>query len=60
MKDGICIFETLYETIGFVPAAIIDSINKIDRQDVLSGLFRQAIKSRDVNQFQKSLDMALA
>jgi len=53
------LLETLYETIGFVPPAIIDSINKIDRQEVLYGLFKHAFKCNDLSQFQKTLDMAL-
>ncbi|KPA12697.1 hypothetical protein MHK_007097 [Candidatus Magnetomorum sp. HK-1] len=53
------LLEALSETIGFVPPSIIDSVNKISRTDVLSGLFKQAIKCQNVDQFQKSLQMAM-
>lgn len=54
------LLDLLSETIGFVPPSIMDSVNKISRSDVLDGLFKQAIKCRSVDQFQKSLQIATA
>ncbi|ETR68694.1 MAG: hypothetical protein OMM_04411 [Candidatus Magnetoglobus multicellularis str. Araruama] len=54
------LIDLLSETIGFVPPSIMDSVNKISRSDVLDGLFKQAIKCRSVDQFQKSLQIATA
>ena len=54
------LLDALSETVGIIPSSMIDSINKISRPEVLSSLMRQAIRCRNVDQFQQSLELAMA
>jgi hypothetical protein len=53
------LLDVLNESIGAVPPKIIDSVYQISREDVLNSLVRQAIRCKEINQFQKSLELVM-
>ena len=54
------VLEALEESIGIIPAYIIDKINEIGHKNVLKGLHRQAIKCKEISHFEQMLTMATA
>ena len=48
------LIEVINESIGAVPPKVIDSVYQISREDVLNSLVKQAIRCKEISQFQKS------
>ena len=55
----IMLIEALEETIGVVPEYIEKKIQQITNQTTLKGLFRQAIRCNDINDFNQKLALAI-
>jgi len=53
------LIEALEETIGVVPDYIDKKIQQISNQTTLKGLFRQAIKCNNINEFNQKLALAI-
>jgi len=52
------LIEAIEETIGIVPDYIEQKIQQISNQTTLKGLFRQAIRCNDINDFRQKLVLA--
>ena len=52
------VLEALEESIGVIPGYIADKINEIARKDVLKGLLRQAVKCKEISNFEQMLTIA--
>jgi hypothetical protein len=53
------LIEVINESIGAVPPKVIDSVYQISREDVLNSLVKQAIRCKEISQFQKSLNLVM-
>ena len=54
------LITALEETVGIIPEYIATKINEITQKDTLKGLFKQAIKCKDIGQFEQMLTLATA
>jgi hypothetical protein len=52
------LIEILKESLGIVPAYIADEVTAISRPDILKGLVKQAVKCREISEFEKMLRLA--
>ena len=65
-KEGILqtarkmVIEVLEEKLGVVPGRIIDQIRSVDKDEVLSGLHRQAIRCDNFDTFEGQLRFAVS
>jgi hypothetical protein len=63
-KEGILenaremVMEALEESVGIVPGYIADGVMSVSRPDVLKGLLRQAVKCKEIGEFEKMLKLA--
>jgi hypothetical protein len=52
------VMEALEESVGIVPGYIADRVMSVSRPDVLKGLLRQAVKCKEISEFEKMLKLA--
>ncbi len=52
------VLEVLGESVGIVPPYIADEVMSVSRPDILRGLLRQAVRCRDIGEFEKMLRLA--
>ncbi len=52
------VIATLEESFGVVPPYIADEVMSLSRQDTLRALLRQAVKCRDIREFETMLKLA--
>ncbi len=52
------VLEVLGESVGIVPPYIADEVMSVSRPDILRGLLRQAVRCREIGEFEKMLRLA--
>jgi len=52
------VMATLEDSVGIVPAYIADEVMSLSRQDILRALLRQAVKCKEIGEFEKMLKLA--
>ncbi|MDM8550273.1 hypothetical protein QUF72_09355 [Desulfobacterales bacterium HSG2] len=52
------VIAALEESVGAVPGYLVDEVMSVSRLDVLKGLLRQAVRCREIGDFERMLKQA--
>ena len=52
------VIEAIEESLGIVPAYIAEQVRSVSMPDILKGLLRQAMRCKNIEDFEKMLELA--